>query len=435
MTVLRRRVLGVAFLAVLALLVGLSVAVYQKRFVPVVRVTLETDHVGNQLAPASDVKLRGIIVGEVRTVDSDGDRARVGLALDPDQVGMIPADVEVRLLPKTLFGERYVALVIPPGPAPRPLREGDVIGQDRSQAAIELERVLSDLMPLLRTLQPQKVAATLTALADALRGRGDRLGQNLADLGAYTGRLNTRLAQLQEDVRGLADLADTYHAAAPDLIRLLEDLTVTSRTTVAKAVQLDALLRLTTATAAETRGFLDDNGDRLIRLSATGRPILELLARYSPMYPCLLDGLARFEPLLEEAFSTGALHITLETVRDRGKYVPGEEPRNLARSGPNCHGMPKVQRPYRGPNIPDGSRPRGEGSLDGAGPPGGPPDPAGFSAAGRPDLDLGVTGGPAERSLLSALLAPTLGTAAEAVPDLSTLLFAPLARGMEVQVS
>ncbi|MFL6130214.1 MAG: MCE family protein [Mycobacteriales bacterium] len=432
MTALRRRALGVAFLAVLALLVGLSVAAYQKRFVPVVRVTLKTDHVGNQLAPASDVKLRGIIVGEVRTVDSDGDGARVGLALDPDQVGMIPADVEARLLPKTLFGERYVALVIPPEPAPRPLREGDVIGQDRSRAAIELERVLADLMPLLHTLQPQKVASTLTALADALRNRGDRLGANLADLGAYTGRLNSRLAQLQEDIRGVADLADTYQAAAPDLLTLLEDLTVTSRTTVDKAAQLDALLRLTTSSAQDTRSFLAENGDRLIRLAATGRPILALLARYSPEYPCLLDGLARFEPLLEGAFSTGALHITLETVKDRGKYVPGEEPRNLAHSGPDCHGMPHEHRPYHGPTIPDGSRPGGQGSLDAAGPGAGP---AGFSGTGRPDLDLGVTAGPAERSLLSALLAPTLGTAPEAVPDLPSLLFAPLARGMQVRVS
>ena len=84
MEVLRLRALGVAFLAVLTLLAGLSVAVYRKAFVPVVPVTLEVDHIGNQLAPASDVKLRGIVVGEVRSVQSTGDGARVRLALDPD---------------------------------------------------------------------------------------------------------------------------------------------------------------------------------------------------------------------------------------------------------------------------------------------------------------------------------------------------------------
>ncbi|HYT10845.1 MAG TPA: MCE family protein [Mycobacteriales bacterium] len=431
MSTLRRRALGIAFLAVLALLVGLSVATFQKRFTPVVPVTLEADHVGNQLAPASDVKLRGIIVGEIRSVASTGDGARVRLALDPSRVSMIPANVEARLLPKTLFGERYVALVIPDQRAPRRIRSGDVIGQDRSKAAIELERVLSDLMPLLQTLQPQKVAATLTALADSLRGRGDRLGRNLVDLGDYTRALNTRLPQLENDMRGLADLADTYQAAAPDLLSLLDDLTVTSRTVSEKAQQLDALLRTTTSAADETRGLLSENGDRLIRLAATGRPILALLARYSPEYPCLLTGLARFEPLVEQTFSTRALHITLETVRDRGKYVPGEEPKYVARSGPNCRGLPDPARPYPGPAIPDGSRPRGQGSLDAT--PGGTRGfgPQGFSGA----PDLGAAGGPEERSLLSALVAPALGEAPEQVPDLSSLLFAPLARGMQVRVS
>ena len=36
---------------VLALLVGLSVAVYNKAFTDVVHVTLQTDQVGNQLSP------------------------------------------------------------------------------------------------------------------------------------------------------------------------------------------------------------------------------------------------------------------------------------------------------------------------------------------------------------------------------------------------
>jgi phospholipid/cholesterol/gamma-HCH transport system substrate-binding protein len=69
----RTRALGIAFLVVLALLVGLSVAAYRKVFTPIVPVTLEADHVGNQLDPAADVKLRGIVVGEVRSVSSTGD--------------------------------------------------------------------------------------------------------------------------------------------------------------------------------------------------------------------------------------------------------------------------------------------------------------------------------------------------------------------------
>ena len=60
---IRRRLQGVAFLVVLAALLGLSVAFYNKAFTDVATVTLKTDTVGNQLQEASDVKVRGVIVG------------------------------------------------------------------------------------------------------------------------------------------------------------------------------------------------------------------------------------------------------------------------------------------------------------------------------------------------------------------------------------
>src|ERR687884_171624 len=53
---------------VLVALLGLSVAFYNKAFTDVATVTLKTDTAGNQLQEASDVKVRGVLVGEVRDV-------------------------------------------------------------------------------------------------------------------------------------------------------------------------------------------------------------------------------------------------------------------------------------------------------------------------------------------------------------------------------
>ncbi|MGH8938663.1 MAG: MlaD family protein, partial [Actinomycetes bacterium] len=179
------RTYGIVFLIVLALLVGLSVAIYNKTFVDVVNVTLETNRVGNQLAPPADVKLRGMIVGEVREVHSDGEQATIDIALKPETAGLIPADVSARLLPKTLFGEKFVDLQAPARPSRQRIAEGDVIPQDRSATAIELETVLDNLLPLLRTIQPEKLNAALNALATALEGRGERLGENLELVDGY----------------------------------------------------------------------------------------------------------------------------------------------------------------------------------------------------------------------------------------------------------
>ena len=134
------RTYGVVFLVVLALLVGLTIAIYDKKFTKVVHVTLKTDRIGNQLAPPADVKLRGMIVGEVRNVSSNGRVASIALALQPRTIGLIPRNVTARLLPKTLFGEKYVELQIPAHPSAARLAEGDVISQDRSSTAIEIGR-------------------------------------------------------------------------------------------------------------------------------------------------------------------------------------------------------------------------------------------------------------------------------------------------------
>ena len=71
---------GIVFLTVVALLVGLAIASFQKRFTPVVMVSLETTRLGSQLQESADVKLRGLVVGEVRTIEATPKGARLGLA-------------------------------------------------------------------------------------------------------------------------------------------------------------------------------------------------------------------------------------------------------------------------------------------------------------------------------------------------------------------
>jgi phospholipid/cholesterol/gamma-HCH transport system substrate-binding protein len=136
----RQRLTGLVFLAVLTALVGASVGLYLKAFTPVVTVTLEADRIGNQLGPGADVKARGVLVGEVRAIRSGGDGAEVELALDRSAVAQLPSDVRAQLLPKTLFGEKFVALVVDDASTAPPLEDGDVIPQDRSETARETAR-------------------------------------------------------------------------------------------------------------------------------------------------------------------------------------------------------------------------------------------------------------------------------------------------------
>ncbi|MFI8834715.1 MCE family protein [Streptomyces afghaniensis] len=413
MRVLRLRLYGVVFIAVLALLLSLSVAVYRQVFTPVVRITLEADSLGNQLDPRADVKLRGLLVGEVREVRADGTKATLDIALKPEHVAQIPSDVHARLLPKTLFGEKYVDLVAPRGSSGRPIRAGDVITQDRTRVGIEVQQLMNDLLPLLRTVQPGKLNATLSAFATALEGRGDRIGDNLTRVEAYLRRLNPHLPSLKEDIARFADVAEVYGDAAPDLMEILRNTVTTSRTIVEEKDRLATALKSTATVAGTAEDFLDANGDRLITLGRVSRPTLELFARYSPQYPCLLAGLVRQEKASEEAFRGGKMHITLEVVRPQGAYEPGEEPRYGERSGPNCRDLPHPPVPAPGAHLDDGSKKASPSS-------GGP---------------LGVSATRAEQRAVGSLVAPALGVPADEVPPVATLLFGPMARGTAVSVA
>ena len=414
------RTYGIVFLLVLALLVGLSLAIYNKAFVDVVNVTLETNRVGNQLAPPADVKLRGMIVGEVRAVRSDGDKATIELALQPETAGLIPQDVSARLLPKTLFGEKYVDLQVPARPSGDRIAEGDVIPQDRSSTAIELETVLDNLLPLLRTIKPEKLNATLNAFATALEGRGERLGENLELVDGYFTELNPRLDTIKTDITGLADVAGIYADAAPDLARMLRNFAVSSDTIAEKSQAYAGFLAGTAGFATTTRTFLEANDDRIIQVNAVGRPTLQVLAKYSPEYPCLLTGLAQSDDFIGKAFANGELHITLEVVRSRAQYEPGEEPRWGENRGPRCYGVPSPPVPFPGNTFDDGTRDVSSGSAV-----------PGFLV----DPSSGRSGSEEEQRVVDALVAPQMGVAAAEVPDLATLLFGPMARGTAVRQS
>jgi phospholipid/cholesterol/gamma-HCH transport system substrate-binding protein len=404
-----KRLLGLAFVVALVAAMTLSVLAYRKAFTPVTWVTLRADRVGLQLTEGADVKLRGVIVGEVREVATDGDGASLRLALDPDQP--VPATVVARLLPKTLFGEKYVELV--PSGAGR-IRDGAVIQQDRSQAAVELERVLDSILPLLQAVKPDKLATTIGALAYALEGRGERLGHDLVTLSELLRQLNNEMPTIAEDIRRLAEVATVYDGAAEDLLAILRDATVTATTITEQRAQLAGFLADATDLATTTRIFLDRHDDRLIRLGQVTRPILDLLATYSPEYPCLLRGVVNLQPAAEAVFATGRMHVTLEITQDNGKYVPGRDnPVYGAHNGPNCRGLPNPGRPAPEVRV-----------NDGYGGPGG-----GFLAP------MGFAGTAEEAGVIKPLVAASTGVPADRVPDVAVLLWGPLLRGAVVSTA
>jgi ABC-type transporter Mla subunit MlaD len=211
------------------------------------------------------------------------------------------------------------------------------------------------------------------------------------------------MPQFKADITGLADTADLYNTAAPDILQALTDLSVTAKTVVDQKTSLEALYTSVTAASGNLNDFLRKNSGNIIGVSAASRPTLELLARYSPEFPCLFDAVNKMKPLMDKALGKGTnepgLHAVLTVQDPRAKYVPGRDnPVYNARGGPQCYGG---------------------GSAS-----------AGVALA--VEGDLGPANSAGERNLVAQLIGPALGVTPGAVPDWSSVLVGPALRGTEV---
>ena len=187
--------------------------------------------------------------------------------------------------------------------------------------------MLNDLYPLLRTVQPAELNYTLNALATALEGRGDKLGESLVTLNSYLKRLNPQIPALIDDIKLLATVTDTYADVVPALAETLRNTVKTGNTLVTKEQKLNAFLNDLTAFSNTTKTFLDDNGDNIIRLGQLSEPILALLRRYSSTFPCLLEGIVKQAPLLADTFRDFIFHINLKILpRQPRGYIGGGPP-------------------------------------------------------------------------------------------------------------
>ena len=414
---------GIGFLAIVVGAVYLTYAVFTKKFADYDEVTLQSSKIGLSLPTRADVKIRGVIVGEVLDVETDGDGAALTLGLYPSERKTIPANTSGMILPKTLFGEKFVSLQVPQDPA-GPIEPGATIEQ--GDVALELEEVLNDLFPLLRTIKPAELNYTLTAIANALEGRGEKIGKNFETLDQFLKRQNPELPALLDSIDKLGDVSALYDSVIPDLNRTLRNSVTSLGTLEEKEQELQALFTDVAGFSRTTKKFLRKNGDNMIRVANQGAKVLPMVARYAPEFECLFKGFVGAIPRQEEAFRNKTLHIVLEVLpRQPRGYNAGDQPRNADTRGafPYCNLMYKAIRGgYDQNNLPpEKIVPKLRDGVN-------------YPIAKRAPVSDAVSGGPQDKLLIDAVASPLLGVHVDDVPDVATLLLGPLVRGTEVDL-
>ncbi len=331
---------GAATLVVLALAFALTTAYMRGVFRDTVEVKAVIADAGGSLVPGADVKSRGVLVGKATSLKLTEEGVAVTLVLDGGPARKIPADVRARVLPATVFGTSYVDLVAAKGHTSEMLQAGQRIAQDDSKQTLELQTTLDSVYRVMSAVKPAELATTLTAMSQALEGRGDELGESMEDLEAYLTRLNPHMGLVREDLRLLSRNLENLDKNAPDLFAAVEDGLVTMRTLTQKKADLTSILTGGSALVAEADRFL----------TAEERPFVATIRQTAQVVDAFYDERANIAPgfrAFVEFGKRGATAMTsgpfLDTnarivTSNLSAYTSADCPRYREARGDNCGG-------------------------------------------------------------------------------------------------
>jgi virulence factor Mce-like protein len=294
--------------------------------------------------PDAKVKMRGVEVGKVASIESLADgQAALHLAMNPSKLRLIPANVLVDIASSTVFGAKFVELVPPTDPSPRRLYAGQTL--NGQHVTVEVNTVFEQLMSVLAKVEPAKLSETLGALAKAFNGRGQQIGQTLSNLNSVLAKLDPDRRALSHDLAVAPKVIDAYADAARDLVQVARDASTISQSTVDEQNNLDDLLINTIGLADIGTQVVGDNRKPLTDVLHLFVPTTDLLNKYHEALACGLGGAAVLAK--QPAMKNPGIPLLLgqEFGGERYRY-PGDLPRVAAKGDPQCTDLPRI--PFEG---------------------------------------------------------------------------------------
>nr|WP_067862252.1 MCE family protein [Nocardia shimofusensis] len=337
---LRLKAAGLVFVAAGVVVILLALAAFTGRFQNTAVVAVDVPRSGLVLDPDAEVRMRGVEIGRVAAIEPASDRVRLTLELDPALMRMVPDNALVDIRSTTVFGAKYVNFVDPPQPSATSLSEGALI---RAEAVtVEFNTLFQRLSTILGRIEPSKLNATLAALGQALQGRGATLGELLERADAYLREMNPLLPTLRADMAATAQVTGIYADTTSDLLRTVDNATVTSAALADHSADFDEVLMNVTGLAQTVGTVLSENEQNLADSLALLAPATALLHRYSPALNCVVNAVVTVLPQGEAVFGgnqPGAAFNTNFMFGAEPYKYPEDLPKVNATGGPDCTGL------------------------------------------------------------------------------------------------
>lgn len=335
-----RPLAGLATVVAVGLVIGLAIALFRGSFTKTEPITLISDRAGLVMNPDAKVKMRGVQVGTVSSIETRPDgKAVLHLAMNPSQLHLIPGNVRADIASTTVFGAKYVQLIPPDEPSAERLRPGQTLQGEH--VTVEMNTVFQQLTQVLDKIDPAKLNETLGALSSAFSGRGEAMGQAVTDFEALLEKLEPSLPNLTGDIESMAAVSRAYGDAAPDLVKTVDNTNRLSDSIVAEQQNLDTFLVSSIGLADVGNEVIGGNREALSTTLNLLAPTTDLLNEYAPGIECGLKGMMYLYHQPPQMEPGVVVNVAFALGIERYRY-PQNLPKVAAKGGPKCMGLPYI---------------------------------------------------------------------------------------------
>ena len=205
-----------------------------------------------------EVRIAGVRVGKVNSVELDDGEVKVGFKVKTDSTFGKETGAAIKV--KTLLGAMYLSLE-PAGDGQ--LKEGTTIPVERTSSPFDVVDAFSGLAETSADIDTDQLAQSLTTFADLTRNTPEEFRSALSGVSALSQTIASRDEQINSLLKNLDRVSTVLNARDDDIVSLMRDSDVLFRALVARRDSVHNLLVATSELSSELTALVSQSRDDL----------------------------------------------------------------------------------------------------------------------------------------------------------------------------
>jgi phospholipid/cholesterol/gamma-HCH transport system substrate-binding protein len=201
-----------------------------------------------------EVRIAGVRVGKVNSIELEGDKVKVGFKVSSDSP--FGADTHAAIRVKTLLGAMYLALE-PAGSGQ--LEEDSTIPVERTSSPFDVVDAFSGLAETSADIDTDQLAESFTTLADLSRNTPEEFRGALEGVSALSETIASRDQQINSLLGNLERVSSVLADRDQDIVGLMRDSDVLFRALISRREAIHNLLVSTASLSEELTALVSQS--------------------------------------------------------------------------------------------------------------------------------------------------------------------------------